>query len=190
MLAGRGSHEGPRKRETPQPFRGFLRSSPCEASDRTLAHLPRYSMRTACTADAAALAAIHGVAFPPSETWEEEALGLQLGLPGVFGLIDAAGGMVLARVAGEEAEVLTLAVVPTSRRRGLGGALLDAALREARDRGARAVFLEVSEANQAARGLYAAAGFVEAGRRRRYYADGTDALVLQAALSLCAAAAC
>jgi len=147
-------------------------------------------MRAAYAADAAALAAIHGAAFSPSEAWGEEAIGLQLGLPCVFGLIDAAGGMILFRIAGEEAEVLTLAVVPASRRRGLGGALLDAALGETRDRGARAVFLEVSEANQAARALYAAAGFVEVGRRRRYYVDGTDALVLRAALNLCAVAAC
>jgi ribosomal-protein-alanine N-acetyltransferase len=147
-------------------------------------------MRAACAADAAALAAIHAAAFPSSEAWGEEAIGLQLGLPGVFGLIDAAGGMVLARIAGEEAEVLTLAVLPANWRGGLGGALLDATLREIRNRGARAVFLEVSEANQAARGLYTAAGFVEVGRRRRYYPDGTDALVLRAGLSPCAAAMC
>lgn len=147
-------------------------------------------MRAACPADAAALAAIHGAAFPPSETWGAEAMSLQLGLPGVFGLIDAGGGMVLTRVAGEEAELLTLAVVPANRGHGLGRALLDAALGEMRDRGARAVFLEVSEANQAARGLYAAASFVEVGRRRRYYPDGTDALVLRAGLSPCAATAC
>jgi ribosomal-protein-alanine N-acetyltransferase len=147
-------------------------------------------MRPACAVDAAALAAVHGAAFPPSEAWGEQAIALQLGLPGVFGLIDAAGGMVLARIAGHEAEVLTLAVVPASRRRGLGGALLDETLREIRDRGARVVFLEVSEVNQAARALYAAAGFVEVGRRRRYYADGADALVLRAALSLSPRAAC
>ena len=147
-------------------------------------------MRAACAVDAAVLAAIHGAAFPPSEAWGEHAIGLQLGLPGVFGLIDTAGGMVLARIAGDEGEVLTLAVVPANRRRGLGRALLGAALQEIRDRGARVVFLEVSEANQAARALYAAAGFVEVGRRRRYYADGTDALVLRAALSPSARAAC
>ena len=147
-------------------------------------------MRPACAVDAAVLAAIHGAAFPPSEAWGEQAIGLQLGLPGVFGLIDTAGGMVLARIAGDEGEVLTLAVVPANRRRGLGRALLGAALQEIRDRGARVVFLEVSEANQAARALYAAAGFVEVGRRRRYYADGTDALVLRAALSPSARAAC
>jgi ribosomal-protein-alanine N-acetyltransferase len=46
-------------------------------------------------------------------------------------------------------------------------------------RGAAAMFLEVSERYAAARGLYATAGFAEAGRRRRYYADGADALVLR-----------
>ncbi len=147
-------------------------------------------MRAACAADAEALAAIHGTAFPPSEAWGAAAIALQISLPGGFGLIDASGGMILARIAGEEAEVLTLAVIPASRRRGLGSALLAGALSEARSWGARAVFLEVSEANEAARALYAAAGFVQVGRRRRYYADGTGALILRATLSLSATAAC
>ena len=46
-------------------------------------------------------------------------------------------------------------------------------------RGARAAFLEVSIGNKAARALYERAGFAPAGRRPRYYADGTDALVLR-----------
>ena len=46
-------------------------------------------------------------------------------------------------------------------------------------RGAAAMFLEVSESNLAARALYEAGGFARAGLRRRYYADGTDALVLR-----------
>jgi ribosomal-protein-alanine N-acetyltransferase len=49
-------------------------------------------------------------------------------------------------------------------------------------RGAAAMFLEVSDRNAAARALYAAAGFAKAGRRKRYYADGADALVLRADL--------
>ncbi len=147
-------------------------------------------MRAACAADAEALAAIHGAAFPPSEAWGAEPIALQIGLPGGFGLIDANGGMILARTAGEEAEVLTLAVIPACRRRGLGSALVAGALHEARSCGAREVFLEVSEANEAARALYAAAGFIQVGRRQCYYADGTDALVLRATLSLSATAAC
>ena len=52
------------------------------------------------------------------------------------------------------------------------------ARRQARD-GATAMFLEVATGNAAALALYTGAGFVEVGRRRRYYADGRDALVLR-----------
>lgn len=147
-------------------------------------------MRIACAADAEALGAIHCAAFPPAEAWGADAIALQIDLLDAFGLIDPGSGMILARIAGDEAEVLTLAVVPARRRRGVGRRLLAAALGEARRRGARAVFLEVSETNEAARALYATAGFAEVGRRRRYYADGSDALVLRATLSPSLAAAC
>jgi ribosomal-protein-alanine N-acetyltransferase len=132
---------------------------------------------------AAAMAAIHAAAFPPGETWGAAAMAAQIALPTTFGLIAPAGGMVLARSIGEQAEILTLAVMPNARRRGIARALLQAAAREARRRGARTMFLEVSSANAAARALYAGAGFGEIGRRVRYYSDGTDALILSAPLS-------
>jgi [ribosomal protein S18]-alanine N-acetyltransferase len=44
------------------------------------------------------------------------------------------------------------------------------------------MLLEVAAGNAPARALYAAAGFAEVGKRRRYYPDGSDALVLAAAL--------
>ncbi|WP_376087518.1 GNAT family N-acetyltransferase [Roseomonas sp. CCTCC AB2023176] len=99
-------------------------------------------------------------------------------MPGAFGWVEE-GGFVLARAVAGEAEVLTIAVLPERRRAGLGWSLLVAAVAEAGRRGAAALFLEVSEANAAARALYARAGAVEVGRRRRYYVDGTDALVLR-----------
>lgn len=139
-------------------------------------------MSPATPADAAALATIHAAAVPPADRWGADAIRLMLDLPGAFGL-HAPGGFVLARVAADEAEILTLAIAPDHRRRGLGGALLAGAIAQAALRGAAAMFLEVSEGNEAARALYAAAGFVEAGRRRRYYPDGADALVLRRALS-------
>jgi ribosomal-protein-alanine N-acetyltransferase len=105
-----------------------------------------------------------------------------LGLPGGFGLLRPGVGFVLARVAADEAEILTLAVVPAARRQGHGEALLAGAMAAAVARGAGAMFLEVSEQNEAARALYAAAGFAEAGRRRGYYPDGSDALVLKRGL--------
>jgi ribosomal-protein-alanine N-acetyltransferase len=95
---------------------------------------------------------------------------------------------VLARVAGDEAEILTLAVVPTLRRRGIGRCLLGRTIEHAACLGARALFLEVAADNAAARGLYAAHGLAEIGRRTEYYPDGGDALVLRIALSREAAA--
>jgi ribosomal-protein-alanine N-acetyltransferase len=89
---------------------------------------------------------------------------------------------VLARVAAGEAEILTLAVVPGARRRGLGAALMQAALARAAEAGAREMFLEVAEGNEAARRLYGALGFAGVGRRPRYYSDGRDALVLRRSL--------
>ena len=136
-------------------------------------------MIRAAPAHAAALAAIHTAAFPPGERWGADAMALQLELPGVFALIDPRGGMVMARVAADEAEILTLAVHPDARRQGLGRVLLAAAGRIAASHGARAMFLEVALRNTAARALYGEAGFAEVGRRRRYYADGDDALVMR-----------
>jgi len=95
--------------------------------------------------------------------------------------------MILARVAADEAEILTLAVTPAARRRGLGTALLRAAMHRARDLGATAMFLEVAVTNQPARALYASLGFSEAGSRRHYYSDGTDALILRSTLTAAAA---
>jgi [ribosomal protein S18]-alanine N-acetyltransferase len=133
-------------------------------------------------AHAVAMAAIHAEAFPRG-AWGPDAIAIQLALPGTFGLIAAEGGMILARTAAGEAEILTLAVVPAARRRGLGRMLLEAAGREAARRGARAMFLEVSSGNHAARSLYSTVGFAEVGRRARYYSDGADALILHAPLS-------
>ncbi len=132
---------------------------------------------------AEAMAAIHAAAFCPAERWDGPAFAGQLGSPGVFGLIHPDGGVVLARVAADEAEILTLAVTPAAQRRGLGTALLRAGMREAAARGAATVFLEVSASNAPARALYAAAGFRSVGCRRRYYPDGGDAIVLEATIN-------
>jgi ribosomal-protein-alanine N-acetyltransferase len=126
-----------------------------------------------------ALAAIHQAAFPPGQRWGPDAMALQLALPGVLALLDPLGGMAMLRVAADEAELLTLAVLPQRHRQGIGRALLAAAAREAAACGAAAMFLEVATRNAPARALYAREGFTEVGRRRRYYADGDDALVLR-----------
>jgi ribosomal-protein-alanine N-acetyltransferase len=132
--------------------------------------------------EAAALAALHAAAFPPAEAWSAEAIARLLEMPGAFALHLPGRGFLLARVAAEEAEILTLAVLPGARRQGVGRALLVAAMAAAAAAGAKRLLLEVAEANVAARGLYASAGFVPVGRRRDYYSPGADALLLAAEL--------
>ncbi len=133
-------------------------------------------------AHAAAMAAIHAAAFPPAERWSAESILATLATPGVLGLVAPAGGMALARIAATECELLTLAVAPDCRRHGLGRALLRAVMAHAEAGGAVALFLEVKATNAEALALYRQAGFVAIGRRRQYYADAVDALVLRAPL--------
>nr|WP_245215481.1 GNAT family N-acetyltransferase [Pararoseomonas baculiformis] len=129
---------------------------------------------------------MHGRAFAPAERWGAVAIRAMLGLEGAFGLVapgsgpeDEPRGFILARAVAGEAEILTLAVDPACRRQGLGGSLLGACLAEVARRGAACLFLEVSEGNAPARALYGRAGAREVGRRRCYYADRSDALVLR-----------
>lgn len=140
-------------------------------------------IRLASQAHVRALAAVHAAAFPLGQAWGEDAISLQLCLPGAFGLIDERGGMLLGRVTVDEAEVLTVAVAPDARRQGVAKALLEAAFVETRLRGGNTVFLEVATGNSPALELYRRLGFVEVGRRRRYYPDSSDALVLRMKIS-------
>jgi len=81
---------------------------------------------------------------------------------------------------GEVADVMTIAVAPAGRGRGLGSRLLAELEDRARRRGAAYLMLEVRADNTAARGLYARSGFAELAVRRRYYQPGdVDALVLR-----------
>lgn len=125
--------------------------------------------------NAADLAAVHASAF--ETPWPEpEIAGLIDGL-GAYGFVaEEAGplGMVLCRAAAGEVEVLTLAVDPAARRRGLARALLLAALEMARSQGATAAFLEVAVDNAPAISLYAALGFRVAGVRPGYYDRGAS----------------
>ncbi len=97
-------------------------------------------------------------------------------------LVSVEGGLAVGRCTLDEAELLTLAVSPEFRRRGLGRRLLTLHEAEAQAREAKTLYLEVSVRNHAALALYRSHGYREAGRRTGYYAqaDGgrTDALVM------------
>ena len=136
---------------------------------------------------AALLAALHGQCLSPA--WDEAAMRVLLSSPGTWALIEPAddpAGFALCRAAGGEAEILAMGILPERRRRGLGRALLDAALAAMAEAGAARAVLEVAADNAPARALYAAAGFAQVGRRRAYYARpgaaGMDAFVLARAM--------
>jgi ribosomal-protein-alanine N-acetyltransferase len=105
--------------------------------------------------------------------WSRTAVAEVLAMPGAFGFMawvrGAPVGFVLARVAADECEILSLGVERARRRRGLGCRLLRRALEQAAAMGCRAAYLEVGEDNEAARKLYDTAGFEKVGRRPRYY---------------------
>ncbi len=82
----------------------------------------------------------------------------------------------------DEAHVTTMAVLPESRRSGVATVLLLELLQEARRGGARVATLDVRVSNADAQRLYLAFGFIEVGRRIRYYDDnGEDALIMTTA---------
>jgi [ribosomal protein S18]-alanine N-acetyltransferase len=82
-------------------------------------------------------------------------------------------------VFGDEGHVLTLGVTGAAQGRGIGALLLADLLAVADARGVRRVMLDVRSDNPVAQRLYARAGFVPVGRRRRYYQpSGVDAVVM------------
>ena len=84
---------------------------------------------------------------------------------------------------GDVADVMTIAVAPSARGRGLGRRLLDELETRARAGRAASVMLEVRADNPVAQGLYRSLGFAELGVRPGYYQpEGIDAIVMRLAL--------
>ena len=97
-------------------------------------------------------------------------------------MAEAEGAVVahaVASVVADVAELQRIAVAGSHRRVGLASALLGEVRRLAHEGGAERLLLEVREDNAGALRFYAAHGFAEVGRRTRYYADGTTAVVLE-----------
>jgi ribosomal-protein-alanine N-acetyltransferase len=134
-----------------------------------------------------ALAALHARSFTTPRPWSAAEFAAFLGDPLAFLLVEGDAGFLLGRAAAGEAELLTLAVAPEARNRGLGLRLVSRFLYQARLRGAEVAFLEVAADNAPARAVYGRGGFRETGRRPGYYrdADGrpVDALVMTRVLT-------
>lgn len=92
-------------------------------------------------------------------------------------------GYIVARETAGELHINNVAVRAQYRRRGIGAALLNKILDEARTRQAKAAFLEVRSANRAAQALYEKSGFRAIARRANYYSDPPeDAVVMSLGL--------
>lgn len=131
------------------------------------------------------LAQTHAACFTYPRPWSAVEFGDLLASPGAI-LVTQDNGFALARAALDEAEILTIAVLPDSRKRGIGRALLADLEAQLSARKIRYLHLEVSAANTAALALYYASGFTESGRRSGYYGtpgvEPVDALILSKTL--------
>jgi [ribosomal protein S18]-alanine N-acetyltransferase len=88
-------------------------------------------------------------------------------------------GYVCRWLTADRMEIQNVAVDPRWRRRSIGRRLLALVIEEARAAGVERALLEVRAANEAALALYRGFGFRVNGRRRRYYDDGEDALLME-----------
>jgi [ribosomal protein S18]-alanine N-acetyltransferase len=142
---------------------------------------PAPSFSEARERDAAGIAALHAASF--RRGWgEDEVHRLLLDRAVIAHRVmvgQALSGFILSRLAADEAEVLSIAVAPARRGRGLGRGLLELHLRRLAGAGVHAVFLEVGKQNLPACRLYQRAGFRQVSRRQGYYEGGGTALVLR-----------
>jgi ribosomal-protein-alanine N-acetyltransferase len=127
-----------------------------------------------------ALEAIHQSAFVYTRAWTASEFSRFLESPLCF-LVTKGESFALGRVIGPEAELLTLAVAPTSQGQGLGRDCLNQFEGMARRKGAEECFLEVSADNKPAISLYKTNGYSQVSTRGNYYqtksGEKVDALI-------------
>jgi ribosomal-protein-alanine N-acetyltransferase len=123
--------------------------------------------------DAVAIAALHAASF--ARGWSEDEIERMLLERNVVTHRATVGGrlvgFIMSRRAADEAEILSVAVAPANRGKGVARRLLDLHMRRLAGFGTRTLFLEVGEDNTAALRLYRRAGFHDVGRREGYYVD-------------------
>jgi ribosomal-protein-alanine N-acetyltransferase len=146
-------------------------------------------LRRAAVDDLDGIMAIEHAVFA-NDAWARESMAAELAsahsyylvaapLDGGDGGFDGYAGLLAPRRA-TQADIQSVAVVEGARRRGLARTLVQALIAEARDRGAREVFLEVRVDNLGAQRLYDSLGFERIAVRTGYYQpDNVDAAVMR-----------
>ncbi|MBZ5698088.1 MAG: ribosomal protein S18-alanine N-acetyltransferase [Acidobacteriia bacterium] len=138
------------------------------------------TVRRLTTSDIPAVSAILSES-PDAAAWSQDSL-CQLAPQGFHAWVaeQAAGvaGFLIGRIAGDEFEILNLAVARTFRRCGIASKLLESALEFSRIAGSQRVYLEVRASNEPAVGLYTRHGFTKCGMRTRYYRNPAEDALL------------
>lgn len=145
--------------------------------------MDEYIIREMNECDLPGILRLEVVSFPTP--WTEWMFRAQLGFGDMainLVLLDGnvIAGYTTALTAHDEIHLLSIAVLPGSRRHGYGRALLDEVIERGMSRGGTRVFLEVREGNEGAMAFYSGVGFRVIGKRKKYYIDtGEDAFVME-----------
>jgi [ribosomal protein S18]-alanine N-acetyltransferase len=136
------------------------------------------------------IASLHARLFDPA--WDAQAITRLIEHPAAAAFVaqvrqpKVLAGFVIAQIAADEAEILSIGVAPEWQRRGVARQMLEGLARAARRAEAKRLFLEVAADNSAAMKLYKGLGFAAVGRRKDYFRRPTgqpvDAIVLALAL--------
>ena len=128
---------------------------------------------------AGVISVLHGACF--EEIWNEKSISEVLNMAGMTGLligdsVEAPQGFILFRTAADEAEIISIGVIPAVRKNGLAKMLLRASIKGAARMGAAKISFEVAVDNIAARAFYKMAGFKIIGKRPGYYNRSSEKL--------------
>lgn len=132
--------------------------------------------------DVAAIAELEKLCF--SDPWSENSIASELHNPLSYWLIAEVDGEVAGYVGSQSvldaADMMNLAVSPDYRQQGIGQTLVNALVHHLQENNVIALLLEVRVSNMPAISLYEKMGFVQVGRRPKYYHNPReDALILR-----------
>lgn len=117
---------------------------------------------------------------PEATMWTEDSL-LEWSARGDVWVAELDGrvaGLLIARVAADEMEILDLAVASAYRRRGVASHLVRAALDSGFAAGVERSYLELRASNVGGMAFYEQLGYQVCGRRSNYYRDPVEDAVL------------
>jgi [ribosomal protein S18]-alanine N-acetyltransferase len=118
------------------------------------------------------ISVLHGACF--EEIWNEKSISEMLNMPGMIGFLieteeKIPQGFIMMRVAADEAEIISIGVIPAARKKGLASILLLKSIKRAAISNVAKIFFEVAEDNKAAIAFYKTFGSQIIGKRLGYY---------------------